>query len=198
MWEPNLSTLPSLQVSSRNRHACSVFWWLYILPVAAASPWPQMRAFAPQRSPGAPGPEHCLGHLRHPGLRWQPVGRVPALSLGGGLWQCPPWAAAVSSGAKREAWIRPHVGSKSLRISQPLELYHPAPSPKLGLFSGPERPSAEWPSGKELSRTWGTVWASEEEPRSQGHCRVGVLPPCVRQPWARRSASSLRPSFPPE
>lgn len=96
MWEPNLSTLPSLQVSTRNLHAYSVFWWLYILPVAATSTWPQMRAFAPQRSPGAPGPEHCLGHLRHPGLRWQPVGRVPALSLGvaygsalPGQQQCP-------------------------------------------------------------------------------------------------------------
>ena len=199
--------LIAVQVVTRKLHTCSVFWSLYVLPVAMASFRGFPMASSDQNSLRTPLPGHCLVTLTdvpaspwlvHSGRCWaqsrEILGQVSALSPG---LSSVTRAAAVSSVAKQEDWTRAQADLKGLPISQLLELDHPTPSPKLGSLVLPELAlcslSVGWPSGKGLPRTWGAAWGSGEEPRSQGHSRVWFLVLWVQKPWAGLSVSLLWP-----
>lgn len=143
----------AVQVVTRKLHTCSVFWGLYVLPVAMASFRGFPMASSDQNSLRTPLPGYCLVTLTdaQPPLDWCTVkGAGPRVrrswvrsQLCHRMWpaQLPPWAAAVSSVAKQEDWTRAQADLKSLPISQLLELDHPAPPqsspvlPQLGLCS---------------------------------------------------------------
>lgn len=142
--------LIAVQVLTRKLHTCSVFWSLYVLPVAMASFRGFPMASSDQNSLRTPLPGYCLVTLAdapaspwlvHSGRCWaqsrEILGQAAALSP---VWpaQLPPRAAAVSSVAKQEDWTRAQADLKALPVSQRLEFDRsPSSFPKAGLSHPP-------------------------------------------------------------